>query len=189
MTDTNNTSYKALHRPSKEFVRRQDYLDYELSIMNPRRWRPNLPFRDYRFEYEDWVPAVAATIGKIVTVAAVVGAFATPLGLSEGFIIENARFEMMIAAVLFVILFSGFLNPRANLAGTHGLLIPMIPMIVAAGGHPMALGLMIGVLGLLLAVFRGGSLLARLTSDGVAGGLLLFLGFVGITTQIKTLYS
>lgn len=189
MTDSNESSYKELHKPSKEFVRRQDYLDYELSIMNPKRWRPNLPYRDYRFEYEDWVPAVAATIGKIVMVAAIVGAFAAPLGLSNGFVIENARFEMIIAGVLFAILFSGFLNPRANLAGTHGPLIPMIPLIVASGGHPMALGLLIGALGVILAVFRGGSLLARLTSDGVAGGLLLFLGFIGLTSQIKALYA
>lgn len=77
MTDSTDNSYKELHRPSSEFARRQDYLDYELSIMNPRRWGINLPYRDYRFEYEDWVPAVAATIGKIVMVAAVVGAFST----------------------------------------------------------------------------------------------------------------
>ena len=184
-----NTSYKELHRSSSEFARRQDYLDYELSIMNPRRWGINLPYRDYRFELEDWVPAVAATIGKIVMVAAVVGAFAGPLGLSDSFVIENARYEMIIAAVLFVILFSGFLNPRANLAGTHGPLIPLVPLIVASGGHPMALGLMIGALGLMLGVFRGGSLLARLTSDGVAGGLLLYLGFIGVTSQIKSLFS
>lgn len=69
MTDSTETSYKALHRPSSEFARRQDYLDYELSIMNPKRWGINLPYRDYRFEFEDWVPAVAATIGKIVMVA------------------------------------------------------------------------------------------------------------------------
>lgn len=189
MTDSTETSYKALHRPSSEFARRQDYLDYELSIMNPKRWGINLPYRDYRFEFEDWVPAVAATIGKIVMVAAVVGAFAAPLGLPDSFVIENARFEMIIAAVLFVILFSGFFNPKANLAGTHGPLIPLVPLIVASGGHPMALGLMIGVLGLMLGLFRGGSLLARLTSDGVAGGLLLYLGFIGVTSQIKSLYS
>jgi hypothetical protein len=149
----------------------------------------NLPFRDYRFEAEDWVPAMAATIGKIVMVAAVVAAFAGPLGLSNAFVIENARYEMLIAAILFVVVFSGFLNPTANLAGTHGPLIPLVPLIVASGGHPMALGIMIGVLGFVLGVFKGGSLLARLTSDGVCGGLLLFLGFIGMTSQIKNLYA
>ena len=132
MTDENQ-SYQALHRPSKQFASRGNYLEHELTIMSPRRWRPNLPFRDYRFEYEDWVPALAATIGKIVMVAAVVAAFAAPLGLSDAFVIENVRYEMLIAALLFVILFSGFLIPTANLAGTHGPLIPLIPLIVASG--------------------------------------------------------
>lgn len=185
----NNDNYRDLHKPSKNFSTRSDYLDHELTIMSPRRWRPNLPFRDYRFEWEDWVPAMAATIGKIVMVAAIVAAFAGPLGLSNEFVIENARFEMLIAAVLFVVLFSGFLNPTANLAGTHGPLIPLIPLIVASGGHPMALGIMVGVLGFTLGVFRGGSLLARLTSDGVCGGLLLYLGFIGITSQIGKLFA
>lgn len=182
-------NYQTLHKPQAQFATRKDYLDHELEIMAPRRWGMNLPFRDYRFEYEDWVPALAATIGKIVMVAAVVAAFAAPLGLSNDFVIDNVRYEMLIAALLFVVLFSGFLIPTANLAGTHGPLIPLIPLIVVSGGHPMALGIMVGVLGLALGVLRGGSLLARLTSDGVCGGLLLYLGFIGTVSQIKTLFT
>jgi len=182
-------SYRELHKPKGNFATRSEYLEHELEIMAPKRWGINLPFRDYRFEYEDWVPAMAATIGKIVMVAAVVAAFAGPMGLSNEFVIENARYEMLIAALLFVVVFSGFLNPTANLAGTHGPLIPLIPLIVASGGHPMALGIMVGVLGFTLGVFKGGSLLARLTSDGVCGGLLLYLGFIGITSQIKKLFG
>ncbi|QFU10825.1 hypothetical protein FIU84_02275 [Stutzerimonas frequens] len=189
MNDRNLRSYQELHKPKGNFATRAEYLEHELEIMAPKRWGINLPFRDYRFEYEDWVPAMAATIGKIVMVAAVVAAFAGPMGLSSEFVIENARYEMLIAALLFVVLFSGFLNPTANLAGTHGPLIPLIPLIVASGGHPMALGIMVGVLGFTLGVFKGGSLLARLTSDGVCGGLLLYLGFIGITSQIKKLFG
>ena len=189
MANQDPKSYRELHRPRSEFASRQAYLEHELSIMSPRRWRINLPYRDYRFEAEDWVPAMAATIGKIVMVAAIVAAFAAPLGLSNAFVIENARYEMLIAALLFVVIFSGVLIPTANLAGTHGPLIPLVPIIVASGGHPMALGIMIGALGFVLGVFKGGSLLARLTSDGVCGGLLLFLGFIGMTSQIKNLYA
>ena len=39
--------------------------------MQPKRWRVNLPVRDYRFEYEDTIPAMAATIGKVVMVGAI----------------------------------------------------------------------------------------------------------------------
>ncbi|MGB2109832.1 MAG: DUF3360 family protein [Marinobacter vinifirmus] len=190
MTDNNaNNSYLSDRKPRSHFATRREYLEHELQVMAPRRWRPNLPFRDYRFEWEDLVPAMAATIGKVVMVAAIVAAFAGPLGLSKEFVTENVRFEMIIAALLFVILISGFLNPTSNLAGTHGPLIPMIPLIVASGGHPMALGIMIGVLGFILGITWGGSLLARLTSNGVCGGLLLYLGFIGVTSQIGRLFT
>lgn len=182
-------SYLAQRKPRSEFDTREEYLEHELQVMAPRRWRPNLPFRDYNFEWEDLVPAMAATIGKVVMVAAIVAAFATPLGLSTEFVTENVRFELVIAGLLFVILISGFLNPTANLAGTHGPLIAMIPLIVASGGHPMALGIMVGVLGFILGITKGGSLLTKLTSNGVAGGLLLYLGFIGVTSQVKALFN
>lgn len=188
MTDSHD-DYRHRRRPRSAFASRAEYLEHELQSMAPRRWRPNLPGRDYRFELEDWVPAMAATIGKIVMVAAIVAAFAGQLGLSDDFVIENVRYEMLIAAVLFVVLVSGFLNPTSNLAGTHGPLIPLVPLIVASGGHPMALGLMIGGLGFLLGISKGGSLLARLTGNGVCGGLLLYLGFIGISGQIESLFA
>ena len=189
MSQEITSDYASLSRPASEFNSRAEYLDHELQVMSPRRWRPNLPMRDYRFEWEDLVPGMAATIGKIVMVAAVVGAFAAPLGLSSEFVIENTRFELLIAAVLFVILISGFLNPSANLAGTHGPLLPLVPLMVASGGHPMALGLLIGVFGFILGITKGGSILAKLTSNGVCGGLLLYLGFIGISGQVTKLFS
>ncbi|MGS0497235.1 hypothetical protein CWB85_14580 [Pseudoalteromonas sp. S1727] len=187
-TQTVSDSYKNLHKPSSEFASRDDYLEHELQIMQPKRWRPNLPFRDYRFEFEDTIPAMAGTIGKVVMVGAIAATFAAPLGLSDAFVLENVRYELLIVAI-FIILFSGFILPTANLAGTHGPLIPLIPIVVAAGGHPMAFGLLIGALGLLLAISKGGSLLARLTSKGVCGGLLLYLGFIGTISQVKKLFA
>lgn len=65
----------------------------------------------------------------------------------------------------------------------------MIPIVVSAGGHPLAFGISIAVLGLLMALFRGGSIMAKLTSNGVCGGLLLYLGFIGTTGQVKKLFS
>lgn len=58
-------SYRELHRPASEFSSREAYLDHELKIMKPRRWALNLPGRDFNFEWEDLVPAIAGTIGKI----------------------------------------------------------------------------------------------------------------------------
>ena len=39
-------SYVDLHKPSSSFDSRDAYLNHEFQIMQPKRWRPNLPFRD-----------------------------------------------------------------------------------------------------------------------------------------------
>lgn len=80
LSDLGGKSYVELHKPSSEFATRDEYLQHELQIMQPKRWRVNLPFRDYRFELEDAIPAMAATIGKIVMVGAMAAAFAAPFG-------------------------------------------------------------------------------------------------------------
>ena len=181
------SSYQRARRPASAFDSREAYLEHELAIMAPRRWRLNLPGRDYSFEVEDLTPAIAGTIGKVVMTTAIVTVFATGYGLSAEFIVENVRFEMLIAAVFFVILLSGMFVPTANLAGCHGPLIPLIPLIVLSGGHPLALGIMVGAFGLLLGLTKGGSTLVNLTGDGVRGGLLIYLGMVGLIGQMDAL--
>jgi len=187
----NNASYQELHKPASEFETRSDYLDHELQIMKPRRWGLNLPGRDFRFEWEDLVPAIAGTIGIIAMYSAVMMSWADGLTqawehvtLGKEFAIEVARVEMLIPALLFCVIASGFLNPKANLAGNHGPMIPLIGAIALAGAHPLALAILLGVFGLLLSYFKGGSKLVNLTSEGVAGGLLVFLGFTGAFSQI-----
>ena len=189
-------SYEEAHRPATEFDSRSDYLDNELKIMKPRRWGLNLPGRDFRFEWEDLVPAIAGTIGITVMYSAVMSAWAAGLSdkwdhvsLGAEFAVSVVRVEMLIPALLFCIIGSGFLNPRANLAGNHGPMIPLIGAIALAGAHPLALAILLGIFGLLLSYFKGGSKLVNLTGDGVAGGLLVFLGFGGATGQIKSLFD
>ena len=180
-------SYQELHRPASEFKTRSDYLDHELEIMKPRRWRINLPGRDFRFEWEDLVPALAGTIGITVMYSAVMSSYAQAYNLLPSFVIENVRVEMLVSALIFCIFVSGFLNPRANLAGNHGPMIPMIGMIAMSGGHPLALAILIAVFGGLLSIVKGGSKLVNLTSEGVAGGLLVYLGVMGAQGQITHL--
>ena len=189
-------TYKELHKPASEFDSRSEYLDHELQIMKPRRFKLNLPGRDFRFEWEDLVPALAGTLGIIAMYSSVMMAWAEGLTeawdhitLGKDFAIEVSRVEMIIPAFLFVILASGFLNPRANLAGNHGPMIPLIASIALAGAHPLALAILIGVFGLTLSFVKGGSRLVNLTSKGVAGGLLIFLGFMGALSQIGTIQT
>ncbi|MBU2950091.1 DUF3360 domain-containing protein [Tamlana agarivorans] len=190
------SSYKKMHKPATEFSSRSEYLDHELQIMKPRRFKLNLPGRDFRFEWEDLVPALAGTLGIIAMYSSVMMAWAEGLTeawdhvtLGKEFAIEVSRVEMLIPALLFVILASGFFNPRANLAGNHGPMIPLIATIALMGAHPLALAILIGVFGLLLSFFKGGSKLVNLTSKGVAGGLLIFLGFTGAMGQIGTIQT
>ena len=187
MDKSNSNSYNEQRKKPNEFKTREEYLEHELKIMKFRRWRIHLPFRDFNIEFEDLVPALAATIGKVVMVTAMVAAFATQFGLSPEFIAENVRYELLIAGGLFVLLFSAILNPNANLAGTHGPMLPLIPIIAIAGGHPLALGILIGIFGIILSISKGGSKLMELTGVGVRGGLLIYLGAVGLISQITKL--
>ncbi|GGI84166.1 DUF3360 family protein [Shewanella gelidii] len=194
--DASEQSYSELHRPSSEFESRSDYLDHELQIMKPKIWGLNLPGRDFRFEWEDLVPAIAGTIGITVMYSAVMAAWAAGLtekwdhvNLGAEFAISVVRVEMLIPALLFCVISSGFINPRANLAGNHGPMIPLIGAIALAGAHPLALAILLGIFGLLLSYFKGGSKLVNLTSSGVAGGLLVFLGFMGSKSQIGSLFT
>ncbi|WP_445776949.1 DUF3360 family protein [Shewanella sp.] len=195
-TPDTDASYRELHRPASEFATRDAYLENELKIMKPRRWGLNLPGRDFRFEWEDLVPAIAGTIGITVMYSAVMAAWAAGLSekwehvnLGAEFAIQIVRVEMLIPALLFCIISSGLINPRANLGGNHGPMIPLIGTIALAGAHPLALAILIGIFGLLLSYFKGGSKLVNLTSSGVAGGLLVFLGFMGAKSQIGSLFD
>jgi hypothetical protein len=194
MPENEHKSYRELHRPARDFDSRSKYLDHELTIMRPRRWRLNLPGRDYRFEWEDLVPAIAGTIGITVMYSATMSAWATGLSerwahvnLGPEFAIEVVRVEMLIPALLFCVISSGFINPRANLAGNHGPMIPLIGAIALAGAHPLAIAILMGVFGLLLSFLKGGSRLVDLTGEGVAAGLLIYLGIIGAMTQITSL--
>lgn len=189
-------SYRELHRDASEFSSRSDYLEHELKIMRPRRFSLNLIGRDFNFEIEDLVPAIAGTIGIIAMYSAVMMSWADGLSaawpgvqLGKDFAIAVSRLEMLLPVLLFCVLGSGIFNPRANLAGNHGPMIPLIGSMALAGAHPLALALWIGAFGLGLSWIKGGSRLVNLTSQGTAGGLLIFLGFSGAIGQISNLKS
>jgi hypothetical protein len=187
MQSADPQNYSRLRKKADAFATRSEYLDHELTIMNPRRWRLNLPGRDFNFEPEDLIPAIAGTIGLTVMCTAVTSAFAAAYGLDKAFIVENVRLDMLVVCVLFVILFSGLFNPRANLAGIHGPMLPLIPLMAVSGTHPLALGALIAVFGLILSISKGGSRLVNVTSQGVAGGLLVFLGAIGTIGQVRAM--
>ncbi|WP_152562159.1 DUF3360 family protein, partial [Vibrio vulnificus] len=74
-----------------------------------------------------------------------------------------------------------------NLTGNHGPMLPLIVAIALACVHPLALPLLLGVFCLLLSYFNGGSKLVNLTSDGTAGGFLIFHGFTCTMSQLPSI--
>ena len=52
MTEEKQNSYQSKRKKAKEFSSREEYLEHELSIMKFRKWRINLPFRDFNIEIE-----------------------------------------------------------------------------------------------------------------------------------------
>lgn len=184
MQNAEPQSYRERRKSRAAFSTRAEYLDHELIVMKPKRWGINVPGRDFRFEWEDLIPAIAGTIGLTVMCTAVTNAFASAYGLDSAFVIENVRVDMLIVSALFVIFFSGIFNPRANLPGIHGPMMPLIPLMAVSGTHPLALGGLIAIFGVIMSVTKSGSRLVNMTNKGVAGGLLVYLGAIGTIGQV-----
>ena len=165
----------------------QKRLNDELISYNPKKWRLNLPFKDYRIRLEDTVPALSGAIGKVALVAAFAMAWAAGLGITDpAFVAENVRLEIVLGGLL-TLIFCAFLNPYAGPPGTLATLIPVVPVMVLSGVHPLPLGILIGVIGLVIAAFRYFSKLVKINGEGTKGGIILLFGFLGISSSIEKL--
>ncbi len=168
---------------------RQEALNKELINYNPKRWRFNMPFKDYRFKIEDTVPALSGAIGKVSLVAAFAMAWAAGLSIADPtFVAENVRLEIVIAG-LFTVLFCGFFNPYAGPPGTLAPLIPVVSVMALAGVHPLPLGILIGAIGLLISLFKFFCRLIRVNGEGTKGGIILLFGILGIISSLEGLQN
>lgn len=159
----------------------------DLISYNPKRWRVNLPLKDYGFRLEDTVPALAGAIGKVALVAAFAMAWAVGLGITDPtFIAENVRLEIVLGGLL-TLIFCAFLNPYAGPPGTLATLIPVVPVMALSGVHPLPLGILIGVFGLIIAALRYFSKLVQINGEGTKGGIILLFGFLGISSSVENL--
>lgn len=164
-------------------------LDADLNAYNPKHWGINFPFRDFRLRWEDLIPALAGAIGKISLVAAFAMAWATGLGISDPtFVTENVRLEIVVASV-FALIFSVVLNPAAGPPGTLAPLIPIVPLMVSAGVHPLPFAILISFAGFIFA--RNGYFheIVKINGVGTKAGILLLFGIMGITSSIQKLQT
>ena len=162
-------------------------LNKDLITYNPKEWGINLPLRDYTFRGEDIIPALSGAIGKVSLVAAFAVAWSVGYNIKDpSFVTENVRLEIVLAGIL-TILFCAILKPNIGPPGTLAPLIPIIPLMIASGVHPLPLGILIGLIGLVISVFRYFSKLVDITGPGTKGGIILLFGFQGIRSSLENL--
>lgn len=171
----------------KKEKNRNDILMEELINYNPKEYGFNLPLKDYTVRLEDIIPALSGTIGKIALVAAFAIAWAKGFGISEDiFVTENVRLELIVGSIITMI-FSVILNPHAAPPGTLAPLIPLIPLMVSLGVHPLILGILIGVLGLIISRFKFFDKIMEINGVAARGGIILLFGIMGIMSSLDSL--
>ena len=159
----------------------------ELTTYTPKQWRLNLPVRDYPLRGVDMIPAMAGAVGKTALVAAFAMAWSVGLGIRDPtFVVENVRLELVVGGA-FALLFSAFLNPAACPPGTLALLIPLIPLMVSAGVHPLPFAILVSMAGMGFAGSRFFSHFIKLNGTGTKTGMLLLFGLLGIIDSIRNL--
>ncbi|MHB8963207.1 MAG: DUF3360 family protein [Saccharofermentanales bacterium] len=164
-------------------------LEKDLNDYAPKPWKINLPFRDYWLRWEDLIPALSGAIGKVSLVAAFAMAWATGFGITDPtFVTENVRLEVVVAGV-FTLIFSAVLHPAAGPPGTLAPLIPLVPLMVAAGVHPLPFAILISLAGFVFA--RNGYFqhIVNLNGIGTKAGILLLFGIMGITSSLQKLQA
>ena len=167
--------------------RRQKILDRDLEQYDPQQWKVNIPFKAYNLRVEDVVPALSGAIGKVSLAAAFAMAWAAGLKIIDPtFVTENVRLEIVIASI-FTLIFSAFLNPAVGPPGTLAPLIPIIPIMISAGVHPLPFSILVGAIGLIIALFGCFTNVVKINGPGTKGGILLLFGILGITSSLDKL--
>lgn len=168
-------------------ISRKKVLEEELISYNPIKFGINIPFKNYNIRIEDIVPALSGAVGKVALVAAFSLAWVKGLGISDpAFVTENVRLEVFLGGLLTILLCSIF-NPTSAPPGTLAPLIPIIPSMATFGVHPLTLGILIGILGIIISVFKCFDKITEINGTGTKGGIILLFGIMGILSSIDSL--
>ncbi|MCX7923738.1 MAG: DUF3360 domain-containing protein [Clostridia bacterium] len=166
---------------------RQETLQEDLIAYSPKKWAVNFPLINYNLRFEDIIPALSGAIGKVAMAAAFAVAWAKALGIDNpAFVIENVRLEIIVGSII-TIIFCALLNPYMAPPGTLAPLVSLIPVMAAAGVHPLALGILIGVIGFLISISGYIEAIVKINGPGTKGGIILLFGFMGISSSLQSL--
>jgi hypothetical protein len=162
-------------------------LDADLEAYHPKRWHVNFPGRGFRLRWIDLIPALSGVIGKVSLVAAFALAWANGLGITDpSFVRENVRLEIFIAS-LFTLIFSAFFNPAAGPPGTLAPLIPLVPLMVSSGIHPLPFAILASLAGFFFAQNGFFQKIVNLNGPGTKAGILMMFAIMGITSSLEKL--
>lgn len=136
----------------------------------------------------DVVPGISGLIGKIALISSFALIWAQEYGISNpDFVFLNVRLEILIGSL--VTLFAAALYPKAAPAGTLAPLVVLVPVMASFGVHPLILGLLVGILGL-IAVYSGAfEWLVRLSGPVCKTSLAFVFGISGVLMSGKKLYQ
>ena len=164
-----------------------EVMENELINYSPKRNGFNIPTINYSLRLKDLIPALSGIIGKTALIAAFAMAWMKGLGISNpNFVTENVRLEIIIASVACLI-FTAVLNPYSAPPGTLAPLIPLVPLMASLGVHPLILGILIGVFGLILAGLNYFNKIIELNGTAARGGVTLLFGVMGILSSVDTI--
>lgn len=166
---------------------RKEILEKELIHYCPVKNGFNRPLENYTVRLEDLIPALSGSVGKIALTAAFAIAWTKGLNIVDPtFVAENVRLEIVIGSLL-TIIFSAILNPYSAPPGTLAPLIPVIPLMCSAGVHPLVLGLLIGIFGVFISIFKYFDKVVEINGTAARGGVILLFGIMGVTSSIGSL--
>ena len=137
--------------------------------------------------YIDFIPALSGLIGKIALTSSFAMVWSQELGITKtNFVLENVRAEVLIGSIITLIV--SIMSVKIAPAGTLAPLIIMIPVMSTYGVHPLVLGVLVGVVGIL--VIRTGlfKYLLDLAGTICKTSITLVFGISGIWMSLINLY-
>lgn len=171
----------------KKQRKRKGILDNDLINYNPIENGINIPTKNYSVRLEDVIPALSGIIGKTALTAAFAIAWSKSLGIADpAFVTENVRLEIVIGSIL-TLIFSAIINPFGAPPGTLAPMVPLIPLMADSGVHPLIFGILVGVMGLTISIFKLFDRVVELNDTAARGSIILLFGVMGIISSISSL--
>ncbi len=142
--------------------------------------------RNMELRLVDLVPAISGLIGKIALVSSFALVWAKELGITHpNFVLENVRIEILIGSIITLI--GALLYANAAPAGTLAPLVVLVPAMATFGVHPLILGVLVGLIGMIAVKTGLFNKLVELAGFVTKTSITLTFGISGLIMSAKKL--